>query len=249
LGVALGAESVAIYSDVDGVMTADPRIVPNAQVIEILRADEMYQMAKMGSKIVHLDAAELALRGGVNLLVKNTYTAHSGSRIVDMTCHQPSTAISSVVSSTDVVRFVVSLEAEEGSESHLAAQTGIYERLAAAGVSLDMFTPAGSCLYFTVTCSCIERAEQALADLSLAYSLRESLAKVTVVGAGMHGVPGVMARIASALNARGIDILQVADSNTTISVLLTAEHEAAAVCALHDAFELDKTSTQNGALV
>jgi aspartate kinase len=110
--------------------------------------------------------------------------------------------------------------------------------MADAGVSLDMFTPAGEVLIFTVPQDALGVVQGVLARLALSFDVREGLAKVTLVGAGMHGVPGVMARLAEALDSAGVHVLQTADSHTTISVLVPAEDANTAVAALHDRFEL-----------
>jgi len=240
LGVALGAQSVVIYTDVDGVLTADPRLVPTARVIDTIRADELFQMAQRGSKVVHTPAAELALASGVSLLVRNTCSEHPGTRVVDVAAWRPGALATAVASTSDVARFTVELGDCEGAACHLHTQADVYRRLAGVGVSLDMFTPAGERLYFTVRGGDSPAVEEALAELSLPYERQDALAMVTVIGAGMHGVPGVMARIATALESDDIDIFQVADSHTTISVLIAEEQESAAVRALHQAFELEQ---------
>jgi len=258
LGVALAAQSVVIYTDVDGVMSADPRVVADAQVIDTIRADELFQMAQMGSKVIHTPAAELALASGVSLLIKNTYSDHPGSQVADITAYRPGALATAIASTHDVCRFAIALGDGEGGGRHLRTQTRIYQRLARAQVSLDLFTPAKDTLYFTVACSDAPTVEDALGTQGdgctvfafantvhpspcvppCVYTRQDGLAKVTVIGAGMHGVPGVMARIATALEAEDIDIFQVADSHNTISVLIAAEHEQPAVRALHAAFGL-----------
>lgn len=238
LGVALDAQAVEIYTDVDGVMTADPRVVSGARVLETIRADELAQMARMGSKVVHAPAAVLALESGVPLLVRNTFTSHCGTQVVPIQAVLPSALATAVASTPDVVRYSVDLGADEGSVTHMAAQTSVYESLAEAGVSLDMFTPADSRLYFTVSGRDTLQASTVLSELGLRYEANGDLAKVTVVGAGMHGVPGVMARVSRSLLDAGIDVMQAADSHVTISVLVESESADDAVRALHAGFGL-----------
>ncbi|MBK5211228.1 MAG: aspartate kinase [Coriobacteriia bacterium] len=241
LGVSLNAEAVEIYSDVDGVMTADPRIVKDARVVGTIRADELYQMAQMGSKIVHTPAAELALKSGVALYVKNTYTEHEGTCVVDMASYRPGAVATAVVHTHDVSRFIVNLATAEGCSNHLKNQTAIYNALAENCISLDMFTPADSKLLFTVASSSTKRAEKCLADLGFSYRLSTQLSKVTLIGAGMHGVVGVIAKISTSLLSENIDIYQVTDSNTTISVLVASVDCDRAVAALHSTFNLGAT--------
>ena len=238
LGVALSAEAVEIYTDVDGVMTADPRTCNGAAVLDRITADELFQMAKHGSRVVHTPAAELALSSGLAVRVRNTYTDHPGTLVADIASYRPATVATAVSHATGIARVRVSLPAEEGSPEHTGAQARVYRAMADAGVSLDMFTPACDSLLFTVPAGDLTHACSVLDSLGLTCEVRDALAKVTLVGAGMHGVPGVMARVAEALNEAGVDVLQTADSHTTISVLVPAEDAERAVGALHEGFGL-----------
>jgi aspartate kinase len=238
LGVALGADSVEIYTDVDGIMSADPRSCDGAGVLEIIRADELHQMAQAGAKVVHAPAAELALASGLKVRVRNTYSEHPGTLVADIASYVPTTVATAVTKSAVVARVRVDLGAGEGQTAHMSAQTRVFRAMADAGVSLDMFTPAGDALLFTVPESALPDVSGALEALGLTCGVTEGLAKVTLVGAAMHGVPGVMARMAEHLDAAGVDVLQAADSHTTISVLVNASDADTAVRALHDGFEL-----------
>lgn len=238
LGAALGCAAVEIYTDVDGVMTADPRTVKTASVLGEIRADELFQMAKMGSKVVHAPAAELALGSGVPLYVKNTFSDHPGTRVVGLAQHRPTSVATSVASTPDVARYKVRLDSLGDPARHMGTQTAVYEALAAAGVSLDMFTPCGDTLLLSVAQSTSATVRSVLESLGLSFDEQLDLAKVTVIGAGMHGVPGVMARVARALLDANVDIEQAADSHTTISVLVDIRRADVAVHALHAAFGL-----------
>lgn len=238
LGVALDAEQVDIYTDVDGVMTADPRSCTGAAVLESIRADELFQMAYNGSRVVHTPAADLALTSGLSVRVRNTYSDHPGTRVADIAAYRPSAVATSVSCIEDIARVRVALPAPEGTSSHMAAQSRVYRAMADAGVSLDMFTPVGETLVFSVPETAITPATEVLSRLGLTHQVQARLAKVTLIGAGMHGVPGVMARAAEALAEAGVTVLQTADSHATISVLVPAEDVTTAVNALHDGFDL-----------
>lgn len=238
LGVALEAEAVEIYTDVDGVMTADPRTCDAAAVLDSIRADELFQMAKHGARVVHTPAAELALASGLSVRVRNTFTNHPGTTVADIASYRPDSVATAVTNIGPVARVRVSLPAPEGTAEHMAAQTLVYRAMADAGVSLDMFTPAGDALLFSVPDGSLDTAREVLGSIGLAHEVQAGLAKVTLVGAGMHGVPGVMARMAEHLRDAGVTVLQTADSHTTISVLVTAEDGPSAVDALHDGFGL-----------
>lgn len=238
LGVALEAEAVEIYTDVDGVMSADPRACEGPTVLEVIRADELHQMARHGARVVHTPAAELALTSGLAVRVRNTYTTHPGTLVADISSYRPDRVATAVSHTDGVARVRVSLPAPEGTRAHMAAQARVYRAMADACVSLDMFTPVGETLVFSVANDALDRASEVLSSLGLTYRVQAALSKVTLVGAGMHGVPGVMARMSEYLDRAGITVLQTADSHTTISVLVPAEECRRAVQALHDGFEL-----------
>ncbi|PKQ10196.1 MAG: aspartate kinase [Actinobacteria bacterium HGW-Actinobacteria-9] len=238
LGVALCAEAVEIYSDVDGVMTADPRAVEGTEVLETIRADELFQMARHGSRVVHTPAAELALASGLAVRVRNTYTDHPGTLVADISSYRPDKVATAVSHATGIARIRATLPAPEGSPEHMRAQTRVYRAMADAGISLDMFTPVCDAMVFSIPESSLDTAGSILDGLGLTYISMVDLAKVTLVGAGMHGVPGVMARMAECLDTAGVTVLQTADSHTTISVLIPADDVQVAVTALHEGFEL-----------
>lgn len=238
LGVALEADAVEIYTDVDGVMSADPRAYDGPTVLEVIRADELHQMARHGARVVHTPAAELALASGLAVRVRNTYTDHPGTLVADIAAYRPDRVATAVSHSDRVARLRVSLPAPEGTRAHMAAQARVYRAMADACVSLDMFTPVGETLVFAVAEDSLDRASEVLSSLGLTYRVQAALSKVTLVGAGMHGVPGVMARMAEYLDRAGVTVLQTADSHATISVLVPSEECRPAVEALHDGFGL-----------
>lgn len=238
LGVALAADEVEIYTDVDGVMTADPRACASAEVLDVIRADELFQMARMGSRVVHTPAAELALASGLSVRVRNTYSDHPGTGVADITAYRPSSVATAVSHANDIARVRVALPAAENTAENMAAQTNVYRSMAAHGISLDMFTPVGEQLVFTIARGSLTDATTVLRTLGLTHQVTEGLAKVTLVGAGMHGVPGVVAKMADCLEAAGVNVLQMADSHTTISVLVPEGDAQTAVNALHAGFHL-----------
>jgi aspartate kinase len=236
--VALGAREVAIFTDVDGVMSADPRTCDSASVLSTISADELFQMARGGSRVVHTPAAELALSSGLPLKVRNTFTDHPGTAVTDMAEYRPAAVATAVTHTDGVIRVRVDLPAPEGTNENMAAQARVYRAMASADVSLDMFTPVGERLVFTIPSTSLAEACAVLAELGLTYEITEHLAKVTLVGAGMHGVPGVVARVAECLVEADVNVLQTADSHTTISVLIEARDTSRAIDALHRGFEL-----------
>lgn len=241
IAAALGAEAVEIYTDVDGVMTADPSMCESARVLDALQYDELFQMARHGARVVHPSAAATARAGGIPTRIRNTFSAGDGTLVSfaeRMSGERLARVATAVSLAGDVARVRVSLPNGDGEAGRTAAQTLVYRAMADAGVSLDMFTPLAGVLAFSLAETDLPRAEDRLRALDLGYSVDRGLAKVTLVGAGMHGTPGVMARVAECLGARDIGILQTADSHATISVLVRGEWAREAVEALHAGFGL-----------
>lgn len=241
IGVALGADEVEIYTDVDGVMTADPRTCDGTRVIEVIGADELFQLARHGGRVVHTPAAELALASGLALRVRNTYSEHPGTTVARVGDYRPSSVATAVTSHTGITRLHIHLGKDESDPDYMRAQSTVYRALADAAISLDMFTPIGGALVCAVASELTEDAQAVLAAAGFDCDTSGGLAKVTLVGAGMHGVAGVMARMAELLADAGVTVIQTADSHTTISVLLREDEVSTAVRALHDGFSLAAT--------
>jgi len=238
IGAALGADAVEIHTDVDGVMSADPRTCDGVRVLDSLQYEELFQMARAGAKVMHAPAAEIAMGAGIPVRVLNTDGSSAGTLVTgpeqlgDGHRRRVATAVSHA---GGVTRFVVTLP--DGA-ARTEGVTAVFRAMADEGVSLDMFTPLDGRLAFSADADSADRAAGILDRLGLAFARRDNLAKVTLVGAGMHGVPGVMARVAEALSAAGIEILQSADSHYTISVLVAEDRARDSVNALHSEFGL-----------
>lgn len=239
LGVALEAEYVDIFSDVDGIMSADPRVVENAQVLERISAQELFQMATRGSKIVHAPAAELALNSGVRMRVRNTFTDAPGTYVVNLDDYRPSTIATGVSCRKGIARVRIRLPYGAGlPHEHIEVQARAFRTLAEAGISVDMATPFTDRLVFVVDSPVAYRAAELLREISHDMNILDGLAAVTLVGSGMQGVPGIMANISDALYKAGVDILQVSDSETSVTVLVREDFADEAVRALHERFAL-----------
>ncbi len=239
LAVALGASSVDIFKDVDGIASGDPRVIPEARLLERVTADELFQLASAGSRIIHAPAAELALSSGLLMRIRNTFSDAPGTDVVDMRTYRPTTVATGVTARTDIARFRIELPSmSESPHEHMWLQTAVYGAMAGASISIDMFTPLEEGLAFTVPLDRAQEASALIGELGCSFSMRDDIAKVSLVGSGMHGVPGVMARMARALLAQEINIIQAADSHTTISVLVDEARVVEAQRALHAGFGL-----------
>lgn len=238
LGAALQAAVVDIYTDVDGILTADPRLVDDARPLPIVSYDEICNMAYNGAKVIHPRAVEIAMRSGIPVRVRSTFSDSEGTLVTH------AEAVRGQIGWTD--RTVTGLAHVKGvTQLSVATPDGpsdvqlrVFRAMAGHGISVDFInvTPAG--VLFTVGQSDEETAVRLLREMGFAPRKQSGCAKVSVIGGGMNGEPGVMARIVEALTARNISIMQSADSNTTIWVLVAEEDMAPALQALHAAFGL-----------
>ncbi|OPX86248.1 MAG: Aspartokinase [Pelotomaculum sp. PtaB.Bin104] len=240
LGVALDAEYVDIYTDVDGIMTADPRIVSDARPLEAVTYNEICQLAHEGAKVIHPRAVEIAMQKSVPLRIKSTFSNAPGTLVtsygdlyrdtIDITRDRMITGITHI---PDITRFKVMVEDDA---DRLDFQNKIFNCLALADISVDFINVHPEAIHFTVRNSVAAKAAQVLQGIGINPELLPDCAKVAVVGAGMTGVPGVMAKIVEALAKEKVQILQSADSYTTIWVLVRKEEVDKSIQALHRQF-------------
>lgn len=243
LGAALNAELVEIYSDVDTVMTADPRLVPEAQPIKNIGYYEVLQMAREGAKVIHPRAVDLALQYNIPLLLKKTGTQAPGTLITHLqaaggqTLAKKANVVTGITHSNNLAQ--VRLQAPLADSKQLEE---MLQRLSTAGISIDLISLSPREQMFTVPAREEKRVKEILQDLGCPAEVINGFAKVTVVGSGMRGMPGVMARIVAALNRAQTPILQTADSHLSISCLVPVDKAAAAARALHLEFGLHEDS-------
>lgn len=234
LGVALGAERVDIFTDVDGMYTADPRIVKHARSLPTVSYNEVSNMAYQGAKVIHPRAVEIAMQAKIPLRIRSTYLEGEGTLVTSQT---------EVSGRFDVEERLVTGIAHVTNLTQLRVQTNdvqtqqqAFAILADAGISLDFINISTNEIVFTVPERKREHVLTLLKEASYHAETTENCAKVSIVGAGIAGVPGVTAKIVSALSAKNIAILQSADSHTTVWILVEEADLIAAVNALHDEF-------------
>ena len=241
LGAALHAEFVEIYTDVDGIMTADPRVVEKATILEQISYAEVCQMAHNGAKVIHPRAVEIAMSSNVPLVVRSTFSEAPGTVITN---ERSAGALGSdvaisdnmasgVASLSDLAQFRIALNPED-----MSAGRKLFEDLAAAGISVGSLNLSEKEAMFAVFSADVDRTCEVLENTEFKYVLNTNCGKVTVVGNAMRGVPGVMATCVAALAGKKIGILQTMDSDTTISAIIKEEYLNDAVKALHEAFKL-----------
>ncbi len=238
LGAALGAGLVEIYKDVEGVMTADPKVVPDGRVIVQISYDEVSQMAALGAKVIHPRAADIGREHDVRVVIRRLGSKSGGTILVrgpelgvPISDGRPVIALAHL---PDVAQLKLHRRAGELLDAPLRA----LQRLATEGISIDLITLMPDVLAFTVKEDVYERAVRLLRDEGYEATVTRPCAKVSIIGAGMRGVPGVMARVIRALQQAEAAILQTADSHTTISCLVPRGHMERALRALHDEFGL-----------
>ncbi|EJE2819905.1 aspartate kinase [Listeria monocytogenes] len=237
LGVSLQADYIDIFTDVDGMMTADPRIVEHARSLPRVSYNEVSNMAYQGAKVIHPRAVEIAMTAKIPMRIRSTYLESTGTLVTSLADDSghfdvKERMVTGVAHVTNLTQISVQTDT-------VKAQQLAFKILADAGISLDFINISTNSVIFTVPEEKSHVVKQLLEDEALETSVRQACAKVSIVGAGIIGVPGVTAKIVGALSEKNIPILQSADSHTTIWVLVREEDLISAVNALHDVFCLE----------
>ena len=237
LGAAVDAELVEIYTDVEGIMTADPRIVEDAKILDQISYAEICQLAHQGAKVIHPRAVEIAMQKNIPMIIKSTFSDAKGTLIsnMDAEANVKDAITDRVATGVTYLKDICQVKIEG---VNYKSSVDVFKKLADAGISVDLINVYPDYLVFTIAEANRPMAETKLEKLELKVQMRPNCSKVSVVGGGMRGVPGVMASIVEALSSCNIEILQAADSHTSISVLVTQEHLETAVRALHTKFQL-----------
>ena len=240
LGVALRAEMVDIFTDVDGILTADPKIVHDAKQLPQITYTEICNMAYNGAKVIHPRAVEVAMQANMPVRVRSTFSDTEGTLLTSI--YDPrdrngsigdrtATAIAHVAGVTQIQII------QESGQDDL--QLKVFQAMARLSISVDFINVYPSGLMFTVADQLADQALVSLHDMGYHPHVLRGCAKVSVIGGGINGVPGIMALIVEALAEKDISILQSADSNITIWVLVKGEDMAKAVQSLHSKFQLN----------
>ncbi len=239
LAAALESEAVEIYSDVDTVMTADPRLVPQARPIRDIGYQEILQMAREGARVIHPRAVDIAIQYNLPLVLKKTGQLDGGTRVTHRSAKDEKGFMPKgrVVSGITHVTGLAQVRLQNPATGCKELEEALH-RLAGAGVSIDLISFSPKEKMFTVPSADSERVIAAFSAVGCEASVENGYAKVSVVGSGMRGIPGVMARVVAGLNRAGADILQTADSHLSISCLIREMDVSRAVQELHQEFGL-----------
>ncbi|MGH6720302.1 MAG: aspartate kinase [Alphaproteobacteria bacterium] len=245
LAAALEADRCDIYTDVDGVYTADPRIVAKARKLDRITYEEMLEFASQGARVLHTRSVELAMNQQVPLQVLSSFTGAPGTMVVDEGEIVEQQVVSGIAYSRDEAKVTVVKVADRPG---VAAR--LFGPLAEAGINIDMIVQGASedgktaDLTFTVSKADLDRALAAVGrlkgDLGFARLVHDaSVVKVSVIGVGMRSHAGVAAKMFQALAERGINLQAISTSEIKISVLIAEEYTELAIRALHAAYGLD----------
>lgn len=244
LGAALGAEVVEIFTDVPGVKTADPAIVPEAKVIPVMNYEEVFEMASLGARVIHPRAVEIARRSGIPLRVRSTFEDGPGtlimdrSRVIDSWPEPRSDrVVTGITHLTGLAQVKIHTQFSAGGAD---MEVAIFRALAKAGISIDLISVFPEMKAFTVAEGMAALTEKILMDFGAPFEVSPGCAKVSVIGSAIADLPGVMANVVEALYEAEVSILATADSHLTISCLVRGPVVDRAVRALHDKFHLGK---------
>lgn len=246
LGAALKAERIEIYTDVLGIMTADPKIVKKAKLLHFASYLEICHLAYQGTKVVDPRAIEVAMQAKIPIRVRSTYSEEKGTLVTTPSAISEKNMLieDRLVTGIAYLQGIIQIhiQLKEGVQQ---LQSSIFKAMANAGISVDFINISPSGLIFTVPTNVAKRTIDVLSALDLKPNVKYNCAKVSVIGAGMSGVPGIASTIVGALTDQDIQILQSADSYTTIWVLIDEKDLFKAVNALHDVFQLNKNKIES----
>ncbi len=242
LAAALHADLCQIYTDVDGVYTADPRLVPGAHKMDEITYDEMLELASLGAGVLHNRSVEMAKKYGVNLEVLSSLTQNPGTKIKEVVKVEKM-LIRGVARDNDVARISI-----VGVPDQPGIAFKIFSRLAAKKVNVDIILQSigrddTKDISFTVPRSSKQLAMELMEEINERCGGKgiicdDNISKVSIVGAGMQSNPGVASKMFEALAEANVNIQMISTSEIKISVLVKLSDADKAVNAIHDAFEL-----------
>ncbi len=245
LAVSLGAEVCQIYTDVEGVYTADPRVVPRAKKLDEIGYEEMLELASYGAKVMHPRAVELGELFNMPIMVASSFNDKPGTLIHGGVAMEVRNKVRSIAHDLDVAKITV-----VGVPDRPGIAAAIFEPLAKANISIDTIVQNASInnitdLTFTVAKSQLRKAMEVVQPICQSIGAGACLSdaklgKVSIIGTGMQNTPGFAARMFSALSEKGINIQLISTSEIRITCIIAEDRVKDAVKALHRAFELEE---------
>jgi aspartate kinase len=239
LGVALRAEKVEIYTHVNGVMTADPDVVPGARTLPIVTYEEVCNMAHQGAKVLHPRAAEIAMMHQIPLWVKSSFVDAPGTRVAPISELVPPSkrGVTGITQLSGLAYVTLPVPA---AAERAALEARVYRALGEARISCYLVSLGPTSTHFVVDQSALPAVRELLSGLGLAFETAEGCAMVSAITLDQWETPGLIERIAAALYRTDVRVLQIADSPASVSCLVVGGDAKRAVVALHEAFELAK---------
>lgn len=245
LAVALKANICEIYTDVDGVYTTDPRIVENARKLECVTYDEMLELAHLGAQVLHPRSVELAKIYGIKLHVRSSFNESPGTIVKEVNDMEKSMVITGVAYDLNVAKIgLFDVPDKPG------VAWKIFDALAEEHINVDIITQSATReevndISFTLTTADLKKALSVIGNIQdkvgySGYTWDDSVAKVSIVGAGMATNPGVAANMFRTLAEKNINLEVISTSEIRISCIIKSHQGHDAVNALHDSFGLSK---------
>ena len=246
LAVALNAERVEFYKDVDGIFTANPAICPKARLIKKISAEEMLELAHLGAKVLHFRSVELARRNNIPLIVRSSLNYNSGSLVTPREEEMEEAIVTGIVYDKEQAKFSI-LNIPDVPD----VLAKIFSTIAGEEVNIDMIVQntlkRDKSIELSFTCynHDLKLAQMAVEKIiedipGVEYLVENDLSKLSIVGAGMKAHSGVASKMFSALASEGIKVFMVNTSEIKISCLIETKYIELAVRILHDVFELEK---------
>jgi len=261
LAAAIGADFCEIYTDVPGILTTDPRIVPQAQLLTEISSDEMLELASLGAKVLHPRAVEIARNYGVPLVVRSSWTDQRGTWVTTPPRRNRALINLELARPVDAIEF--DMQQAKVALLRVPDQPGVAARLfgeiSQQNVDVDLIIQSihegnSNDIAFTVNTSILKRAEAVSSAIAPALRnnpssdeaevlVEKDTAKISIVGAGMIGRPGVAAQMFKTLAAAGVNIQMISTSEVKVSCVVDAVDCDRAIVALCDTFEINSSST------
>lgn len=242
MGAAVNAEWVEIFTDVSGVMTTDPKIVKEAKLLDSVTYAEISNLANQGAKIIHPRAVEIARQANIPLRIRSTFS-NNGGTVVTNSKHVDELSdkrisdryIVGLTHTSNISQIQISSQ-----QAQYDLQLNVFKTMAQYQISVDFINVNPSGIVYTVFDDKVEHAVRKIHEMGYEPKYLSGCTKIAIVGGGMNGVPGIMAAVVESLVEESIEILQSADSNTTIWILVRNYQMNKALQALHRKFKLHK---------
>jgi len=248
LAARLGADRCEILTDVEGIFTADPRVVPEARLLPVIGYEEMLELAQQGAQVMQTRAVELGWVNGVVIAVRSTFSDHPGTRIKEDPLVEQRNKVRGLATDRHVAKVTLVGVPDRPGVAH-----AVFAPLAEAGINVDMIVQnvghAGTTdLSFTIPSVDLARASRLLEDVRRGLGAAEvttdrQVAKVSIVGAGIQNAPGYAARMFGTLAEAGINIEMISTSEIRITCIIAEADVEVAARALHRAFALERPET------